>query len=1123
MNTASSLGTVSLPSNTIPNPQEDFKAITTRSGVTLAGPSVSPSSSFSYSSSKEVDREPETLTDQVLTKSTNNVPPLVVQPSSASTSFSNSSSCKMPEVTKDTIQSSTKNIQPPMVQTQILIYEPVVAPKPKPTIPYSSRVNKQKLREKDDNLALKFVKIFRNLYFELSFTDALLHIPKFALMFKSLLNNKEKLFDLATTSVNENYSAIILKKLAKKLGDPGKFLIPCDFPEFDERLALADLGASINLMPLSIWKKLSLPELTSIQMILELEDQSTTRPTGIAEDVFVKVGKFHFPTDFVVVDYVVDPHVPLILWRPFLRTRHALIDVYGGELTLRVDDEAITIKVGQTSKYSYNDDESISRVDIIDVACEEYVQEGGDFILEEIKACHTSESIPSGINDTDLDLEGDIRLLKELLNNDPSLSPLPSKELNVEEIKTVKSSINEPPELELKELPSHLEYAYLEVADKIPMIITKDLKVDEKEALLKVLKSHKRAIAWKITDIKGIDPRFYKHKILMEDDFKPTVQSQRRVNPKNHKVIKKEVIKLFDAEMIYPISDSPWVSPIHCLPKKGGITVVENGNNELISTRLPRWENDLGRLGAAPDSLTHGLLTLVQNNQFFGHDKEDPHAHVRYFNKITSTLKFSSVPNTSIKLMLFPFSLEGAAWIWMEKEPPRSIFTWDDRVSKFINQFFPLSKTTNLRNEITNFQHRFDESFSEAWDRFKDLLRACPHHGIIESKSKVSYSRNKPVVAKVSMTASTSGVSPDVAELKDMVRALLLDKKRNCLATDGNNYRDNIQEFVSQASAVNFNQENTGYRPPMMSNQIRPPGVSKEDFSAYVKANDAVMRNMQTQGQNMHNQLTNLTDLITKFMNSNTASTSSSGTLPSNTITNPKSDLKAITTRSGVSYDGPQIPLLPSSLPKVVEDKQEVTKDTVDPTNNGNTKDVQPQAVHSKPVTSLISEPAIALVSAQRPNPKASIPYPSRRNDERNREKAKDQIEKFYQIFKDMSFEISFADALILMPKFASTLKALIGNKEKLSEMARTPLNEHCSVVLLKNFDADPRIPIILERSFLKTKRAPMDVFKGELTLRVGKEAITFNLDQTSRYSANYSDMTAKRIDVIDMACKEYS
>nr|GEW41507.1 reverse transcriptase domain-containing protein [Tanacetum cinerariifolium] len=277
--------------------------------------------------------------------------------------------------------------------------------------------------------------------------------------------------------------------------------------------------------------------------------------------------------------------------------------------------------------------------------------------------------------------------------------------------------------------------------------------------------------------------------------------------------------------------------------------------------------------------LKHGLLTLVQNKQFYGHDKEDPHAHIRYFNKITSTLKFPNVANTSIKLMLFLFSLEAAARIWLEKEPPRSILSWDDLVSKCINQFFPPSKTTSLHNEITNFQQQFDESFSEAWDRFKDLLRAYQDSlnsaargnfldkmprdclSIIESKSKVRYSRDKPVVAKVSTNASTSGVSPDVAELKDMVKALLLDKKgqnqspapvkaveescvtcggahsyRNCPATDGNVYRDNIQEYVSQASAINYNQGNTSYRPQMMSNQIRPPGFPpKSKFFKDVK------------------------------------------------------------------------------------------------------------------------------------------------------------------------------------------------------------------------------------------------------------------------------------------------
>nr|GEY23177.1 reverse transcriptase domain-containing protein [Tanacetum cinerariifolium] len=285
-----------------------------------------------------------------------------------------------------------------------------------------------------------------------------------------------------------------------------------------------------------------------------------------------------------------------------------------------------------------------------------------------------------------------------------------------------------------------------------------------------------------------------------------------------------------------------------------------------------------------------------------------------------------------------------------------------------------------------------------------------------------------------------------------------------------------------------------------------------------------------------------------KFMKMNTASSSGSRTLLGNTITNPKEDLKGITTCSGTTYQGPTIPTTSSSLPLT-----------------------ESQILNSEPIITPIIEPVVALISALKPNQRPLIPYPSRLHDQKLRDKANDQREKVFQIFKDLNFNISFADALILMPKFGSTIKTLLTNKDKLSELARTPLNEHCLAVLLKklleklgdpekcmtpeladrlisrpvriaddvfvkvgifhfpadfvvvDFDADPRVPLILGRSFLKTERALIDVFEGELTLRVGKEAITFNLDQTSRYSANYNDMTANRIDIIDMACEEYS
>ncbi|GJY37875.1 reverse transcriptase domain-containing protein [Tanacetum coccineum] len=355
---------------------------------------------------------------------------------------------------------------------------------------------------------------------------------------------------MARTPLNEHLSAVILNKLPEKLGDPCKFLIPCDFPGMDECLALADLGASINLMPLSVWEKLSLPELTPTCMTLELADRSITQPIGIAEDVYVKVRKFKFKADFVVVDFDTDLRVPLILGRSFLKTGRALIDVYKGELTLRVEKEAITFNLDQTSRHSSNyNDNSVNRIDVIKMACEEYSQEvlgfsnviasgnptpyydpiistssstltpfeDSDFLLlEEVDAFLALEDDPTSpeVDDSYYDLEGDILLLEAILNSDP-LPPPPNqgnylpeiqKELKVCEAKTDKSSINESLEVELKDLPPHIEYAFLEGDNKLPVIIAKDLSVEEKAALIKVLKSHKRAIAWKLSDMKGINP-----------------------------------------------------------------------------------------------------------------------------------------------------------------------------------------------------------------------------------------------------------------------------------------------------------------------------------------------------------------------------------------------------------------------------------------------------------------------------------------------------------------------------------------------------------------------------------------------------------------------------------------
>nr|GEV49065.1 reverse transcriptase domain-containing protein [Tanacetum cinerariifolium] len=427
----------SLPSNTILNPKSKAKAITTRSGISYNRPPI---------------------------------PPPAVE--------------KEPEATMDTKLPSIKKIQPPSVQIQEKDKEPVdkpfVVPKTKTNLPYPSRLAKEKLREKDDILAVNFMENFRDLHFELSFADALINMPKFAPMFKKLLNNKDKLIELTKTPLNETCFAVVLKKLLEKLGDPGRFLIP---------------------------------------------------------------------SDFVVLDFIADPQVPLILERPFLSTAHALVDVYEGEIILRHDEQSLTLKCGDTPSISYNNFESLNKVDLIDATCEEYSQEvlgffnvvangnstpyyepivsnysptltpfdESDFLLfEEADAfiAIDDEPISPEIDATYYDPEGDILILEAHLNSDP-LPPLPNqkdyfpkihKDLKVIEQKNDKSSNDEPPKVKLKELLPHLEYAFLGDNNKWPAIIAKDLSVDEKTALIKKDEMPQNAIqVCEIFDVWGID------------------------------------------------------------------------------------------------------------------------------------------------------------------------------------------------------------------------------------------------------------------------------------------------------------------------------------------------------------------------------------------------------------------------------------------------------------------------------------------------------------------------------------------------------------------------------------------------------------------------------------------
>ncbi|GJX97071.1 reverse transcriptase domain-containing protein [Tanacetum coccineum] len=405
------------------------------------------------------------------------------------------------------------------------------------------------------------------------------------------------------------------------------------------------------------------------------------------------------------------------------------------------------------------------------------------------------------------------------------------------------------------------------------------------------------------------------------------------------------------------------------------------------------------------------------------------------------------VPNSAIKLMLFPFSLAGAARRWLEKEPPRSILTWEDLVSKFINEFFPPSRTTNLRNEISNFEQRFGESFHEAWDHYKDLLRACPHHGFTElhqldtfynalnptdqdslnsatgvkssdvnSSSPSEISKLTHVVNQQTSVVTTAMTAilkqflatPPPASVK-AVEAICVTYGGDhpyyqCLAADGNTfleYRDNIQGYVA-AAAGNYNQGNFGYHPPGAANQTRPPGFAQPNvqnnqnrfsqpqgynrgnnfnqntsYQAPTQQNQVLRNEMQTSIQaSMSNQTNKLKNMMASFFQMNTASTSGSRSLPSNTIANPKGKLKAITTRSGLVLNGPSIPMPPPFINQ--EEDERVEETLTDPELAEYTIKVPPPLVQkAKP------PPQRNYVVHQRDPLHPNIPYPSRMHQEK--------------------------------------------------------------------------------------------------------------------------------------------
>ncbi|KAM1203414.1 hypothetical protein ACFX2J_019249 [Malus domestica] len=429
--------------------------------------------------------------------------------------------------------------------------------------PFPSRFMQTKKEEAEKDI----LETFRKVQVNIPLLDAIKQVPRYAKFLKELFTTRKRMATKEVVKVGENVSAILQRKLPPKCKDPGSFTIPC-----------------------------VIGELKHDGVIIQLADRSNAYPKGVLEDVLVQVDHLVFPADFYVLEMDESDHapsLPILLGRPFMKTARTKIDVYSGTLSMEFDGEVVNFNLSDSIKYP-SEDHSCFSIDIIDSLAQGYLEDLNDDALEKVitrgmelttkgadsRATHSIHGLGHAVPPSDeiFELVAALESLPKHGGKSPNFDSIP--------ISTNKllPSIIQAPILDLKPLPSHLKYIFLGENETLPAIISSSLTAQEEEKLVQVLKEFKSALGWTLADIKGISPTTCMHHIFLEEEAKPTREAQRRLNPPMMEVVKKEIIKLLDCGVIYPISDSRWVSPIQCVPKKSGVTVVENAENELVPT-----------------------------------------------------------------------------------------------------------------------------------------------------------------------------------------------------------------------------------------------------------------------------------------------------------------------------------------------------------------------------------------------------------------------------------------------------------------------------------------------------------------------------------------------------------
>ncbi|XP_038714979.1 uncharacterized protein LOC120008660 [Tripterygium wilfordii] len=459
-----------------------------------------------------------------------------------------------------------------------------------PRPPFPHRLGKKT----NEALHKEMFELFKQVKVNIPLLDAIKQVPSYAKFLKDLCTVKRKLNVKEKAFLTEQASSILQATTPPKYKDPGCPTIPIVIGNHRIEQALLDLGASVNLLPYSVYQQLGLGELKPTRITLQLADRSVKIPRGIVEDVLVQVDEFYFPVDFVVLDTQPLPSfskpISVLLGRPFLATSNALINCRNGVMVLSFGNMTAEMNIFNVSK-QMGEFEDIREVDWIHSYVEENLEKtlardsvegvlalsekGSQFLVEEEEINEVLESLA----------------IHSIGRFNPPIEELEPSKTKLE------SSLEHPPTPERKPLPSELKYVFLGENESYPVVISSLLTSSQEMKLVQVLQRYRRAIGWTIADLKGISPLVCTHRIYMEEEAKPIRQMQRRLNPNMKEVVRGEVLKLLDAGIVYPIADSKWVSPTQVVPKKSGITVVKNDKNELVPTRIQTgWQVDKAKI-----------------------------------------------------------------------------------------------------------------------------------------------------------------------------------------------------------------------------------------------------------------------------------------------------------------------------------------------------------------------------------------------------------------------------------------------------------------------------------------------------------------------------------------------